>query len=454
MTAAAVRLGVKKELRALAGPWAACVVMILALAALGSRHPSLVPLVVPTYIIGLTVLGAMSIGHEYTNRTLAVLLAQPMIRGHLLLLKLTVLAAALATFAGLFTLLFWGDPHVAPLWMIVGLPVLCGLFAAPWLTMATRSATAGALFTMAIPGMCFTASALLYFLAYRRAPTADVETAVASTIALAFSAVGAVLGWRGFIRLEAMDGAAAGVRMPEWLAARTASTAVAAASRRHGVWELLKKELRLQQLTLVVAALYVLSFLTVRWLQPYVVAWLAFSPDKIDDIMGAVMFFYPFMIVMLTGSLASAEERQLGTLEWQMLLPVAAWKQWAVKVGVVLALSLIVTLGAPSLFFDVRVRFKIVRLELAVLVATLATGSLYVSSLCASGLRALVISVAATFAAVLVVSLSADVLLISAVMQQRYAPVALGAVLSLLFTWRGLANHRSAEPGIATLFKR
>src|SRR5439155_14659880 len=219
-----------------------------------------------------------------------------------------------------------------------------------------------------------------------------------------------------------------------------------------------KKELHLQQLALVVAAIYVLSFLAVRWLQPYVLAWLAFSSNKVDDIMGAVMFFYPFLIVMLMGSIASAEERQLGTLEWQMLLPVAAWKQWAVKVGVILALSLIVTLVVPSLFFDEHVRSKIFRqifrLDLAMLVAVLATGSLYISSLCTNGLRALVISVAVTFVAVLVISLSADIRLISAVVQQRYTPVTLGAVFCLLFTWRALANHRSAEPGIAKLFTR
>ena len=39
------------------------------------------------------------------------------------------------------------------------------------------------------------------------------------------------------------------------------------------------------------------------------------------------------MLALLIGSLASAEERQLGTLEWQGLLPMASWKQWAAKVG-------------------------------------------------------------------------------------------------------------------------
>jgi len=49
----------------------------------------------------------------------------------------------------------------------------------------------------------------------------------------------------------------------------------------------------------------------------------------------------------------------------------------------------------------------------------------------------------------IVISLAGDLFLISAVLQQRYAPMTVGGVLVMLFAWRGLANHRSAEPGIA-----
>ena len=130
----------------------------------------------------------------------------------------------------------------------------------------------------------------------------------------------------------------------------------------------------------------------------------------------------------------------------------AAWKQWAVKVGVTLTLSLFVTLVVPALLFNERVRPEIFRLDLAMWVLVLATGSLYISSMCESGLRALVTSVAVTFAAVLVISLAGDLFLIAAVVRQRYAPMTAGGALVMLFTWRALANHRSAEPGIAGFF--
>ena len=53
--------------------------------------------------------------------------------------------------------------------------------------------------------------------------------------------------------------------------------------------------------------------------------------------------------MILIGSLASAEERQLGTLEWQTLLPSPAWQQWAVKVGVTFGLALLLGVGLPAL---------------------------------------------------------------------------------------------------------
>src|SRR5258708_25517130 len=82
------------------------------------------------------------------------------------------------------------------------------------------------------------------------------------------------MSWGMFRRLEAIEGAGRGVRLPEWLNAITAPAATAAGGKGHPVWLLVKKELRLQQLALVVAALYVLLSLSGRWLPPYGLVWL------------------------------------------------------------------------------------------------------------------------------------------------------------------------------------
>ena len=64
--------------------------------------------------------------------------------------------------------------------------------------------------------------------------------------------------------------------------------------------------------------------------------------------LAGVGILYGALLAVLIGSLASAEERQNGTLEWQLLLPMAAWKQWAVKVGTVLVLTALLSYCSRS----------------------------------------------------------------------------------------------------------
>ena len=54
-------------------------------------------------------------------------------------------------------------------------------------------------------------------------------------------------------------------------------------------------------------------------------------------------------ISLLAGSLASAEERQLGTLEWHALLPMSARTQWTVKAGMAVGVAVVLGLGLPAL---------------------------------------------------------------------------------------------------------
>jgi hypothetical protein len=108
---------------------------------------------------------------------------------------------------------------------------------------------------------------------------------------------------------------------------------------------------------------------------------------------------------MLIGSLASAEERQLGTLEWQVLLPIAAWKGWLVKTGTVFTLAFAFGIGLPLMLIYLepggaryRGAFDMWR-QTSLTIVLLTTASLYVSTLSTSGLKALVASFPAVFAA-------------------------------------------------------
>jgi hypothetical protein len=235
------------------------------------------------------------------------------------------------------------------------------------------------------------ASWLVHRVAYGLEPPVDFQLAVLRRGTLALCAVGAVMTWRLFMRLEAIDGRGPDLQPPAWMRWRATDTVLAPAlTKRHAIWLLVKKELRLQQMAFAVAAVGALGWFTIASRH---------RGEKIDDVFGALTFAVAAMNAILIGSLASAEERQLGTLEWHLLLPVATWKQFAVKVGTALGLALLLALGAQALLASISPDLHMppvrLQLQLACVVTAFTVGSLYVSSLSTSGLRALLVSVPA-----------------------------------------------------------
>ena len=125
-----------------------------------------------------------------------------------------------------------------------------------------------------------------------------------------------------------------------------------------------------------------------------------------DDAVQGVTLLYVAFLPSMPGALASAEEHQLGTIEWQMTLPMASWKQWIVKVGVVLGVAGFLALGLPGALGLLPDRVLLARLGVAVLM--LAAGSLYVSSASHSSLWALLTAI---FAMVVAAALAVRVAL-------------------------------------------
>jgi hypothetical protein len=315
--------------------------------------------------------------------------------------------------------------------------------------------------------MLLTGSVLVYLAMYWHGPAEGFEMAVLWPGTLTLCAIGAVMTWRMFMRLEAIDGGGPDVHLPQWLRWRTrTSTAASAQTKRHPVWLLVKKEVRLQQMALTIAGLYLLGWLTAVSLRSRV--------PHVDDLFTALTFFYAVLISMLIGSLASAEERQLGTLEWQLLLPVATGKQWAVKVGTASGLALLLAFGVPALLAFISPALNRVpqQLQLADGIALLTVSSLYVSSLNTSGLRALVVSAAALIGAALFVQFMvewpgsvvfavvsrlssgvppAEVQSVNLRLIER-VPLLLSVGFVLMVLRFGLTNHRSAERAAARVW--
>ena len=215
---------------------------------------------------------------------------------------------------------------------------------------------------------------------------------------LVVSTAAAIASWWLFMRIEDSDGRRRELQMPSWLT-RSGTSAVGL-STRHPLLQLAIKELHLQQMAFVVAGLFCLAAGALLLSQDI-------NAARPSTIMEAVVGMYVAVIALIVGSLASAEERQFGTLQSQMLLPVPARTQWLVKAGVALALVTVLGLGLPALMLwagGARVPSWRITLRIPFMLVGLTSVAIYVSSLSSSGVRAIVGAMAAAFGGLMLVN--------------------------------------------------
>ena len=464
-----------KEVRALLP---ACAAMVAALV-FASGAPDFLRerLVMLVLVFGTITLGGLAFGHEYSYRTLTLLLVQPIDRRRTCATKLLVLGSAIALVCLAAVMAAPGRPFQ----MFSGargegrailiLAPICALCMAPALSILCRSALAGIVFTVAIPGVLILfanvlATAWYGFLA-NDAVNTFVSTFVWRSLTIACAA-GAAATWVLFARLEAIEGHAE-LQWPRWL--RAGSHPVDVPRRVHGVLSaLVRKELRLQQMAFLVTGLFVLTSAAL-WLLSRV------NPEHWEVPIEAIAGMYGSLLLVLIGSVASAEERQLGTLPSQLLLPVAARTQWAVKVATTLSLALVLGVGLPvlvSLVFSYTdgIAWQPRRVKAPLAVALLLTScGLYVSSLSSSAVKAMVNSIPAVIAGAVFSSIvGVTVMTIGhryiaePFAQNRYVKyellrsfqpnstalyIWLAVPIAALLLWFAFTNHRSTERRVA-----
>jgi hypothetical protein len=415
----------RKELRALAPIWVAATATLVATGLVGllpAQRPfatsralmfgaSLELLGLLAFVLGAVSLGAMSVGHEYAHRTLGQLLAQPDHRARLFRTKCTVLALVLVALTSAAAATILREVWLAPLaflqsWrgaLLVLVPLLA-LSVAPWLTMVGRNPLAAIVFTLAIPAALWVPGDFVGHIIADADPGvfADrVRYGVLWTGVLVVSAVAALASHRTFLGLEVRDDPGlAGVEVPATV--RGQKRRREAGGRRvvtGPMTALIRKELRLQSVTFIAATLYVVLWAA---LLPFA------SSPAVKSALFAVTMLYVGLVATLAGAIPSAEERALGTLEWQLLQPAAASAQWVVKAATALALSLMLAFALPLLFETVSPWVELLStlegplsvrraplqrvLGPASLFALVTCCSLYVSSVCAAGVRALILT--------------------------------------------------------------
>ncbi len=468
-----------KEVRSLGPTWLTAAVLLVAVGFVDTGLDTLLDvqqprspaarLTVLVYVGACALIGALSVGQEFADRTLAGWLAQPADRSSLLLRKLLVVAAMLTGLGGLAWTFGLTPFAVARTWpdlsptgcvLATVLPVLGGVLLAPCLTLLTRSALAGCVFTVALPLPIAIGSQAAVPWLYGDAATLARANAQGLDIflhtMLAVVVLSAPLMWRLFMRFEAIEGRGLELHLSARLFEPRVKQVAARAAR--SVWQqMLGKELHLQQITFVVSGLYVATWIAV------VLIGESLFPARRAGYMTVATLLHAGAIPLLAGSLASAEERQLGTLHWQLLLPVAAWRQWAVKATVVLILALGLALGVPAILYGLFAPGVVpVRLDwsAAALIAGVASVSLYASSLSANGVRALLASAAAIAGQLLVAHIALDVIpgWMPLAWELRNAASALlyvaSAAVCAWLLWLGMKNHGSAERGVRRVLKQ
>jgi hypothetical protein len=394
------------------------------------------------YTVGAAALGSQTFGHEFTLRTMPSLLMLPRSRYVTITVKFAVLVALLLPLAVAGSLLAFRtfrpdrDPEMT---IIFWLPLVTAVGVAPWLTLLLRSATAGMAFSLAMPGFMFCVALARWVLTHGFTPAPQAVVFRGGAIGtVAISALGLVLGWRSFQRLEAIEGPA-NLPVPRWL--RRDPPDVPRPGRRfHPLWQLVRKELRLQRMTIICASGYMLGSALLALLKPL-------APEEMGQVL---TIFYVAMLPFMPGALASAEEHQFGTLAWQATMPVAGWQQWLVKVGVVLGLTVVLAVGLPAVLSGIPQRLPLVRLSAAVLM--LAAGSLYVSSACNSTLWALlsaitVLAVVVPIASVGVTFFFMNPVELPAAGVRIIAGLSVAAAVLTLAMFNHRTTDRKARPG-------
>jgi len=149
----------------------------------------------------------------------------------------------------------------------------------------------------------------------------------------------------------------------------------------------------------ILVGLWVLSFLVLKWAPESEWGQVMARPSNGALFAGGLGTF----IFLITGACAIAEERVLGTLEWQWTQPIPMARQWKIKVGVATALALTLGLVLPAAL--VWLGFDAEALETtfgqpdwqpiaayAVALAALFATSLYASSVSQSSMKAVALT--------------------------------------------------------------
>src|ERR1039458_7056548 len=290
------------------------------------------------------VMGGNCFGSEFQHRTLSLLLSQPIARSVIWRDKMLVLGASLlASWLVLVVCLsVWCPVLDRDLWPALILIPLCAFCGAPYWTLLLRHGIGGMALAVAAPGSLLALNALVA----DRMPASERWSATSAVILLAiYCALVYGLGYSKFKALQAVDGPSRDLALPASLEAVLVRPLTRMSARFHSQFAtLLKKEFRLQQISFLLAGLFVLvAGLGACLFNSY--------HDVAVGITVADCFIFVVILPLIAGATSVAEEKGWGMAEYHLTLPPSALKQWTAKMLAALSTSLGLGLLLPIAVF-------------------------------------------------------------------------------------------------------
>lgn len=300
------------------------------------------------FVVCYAAMAASSFGNEFHWRTMPLLLAQPIFRQKLWFEKLLALGIAclvailfcLIALLFLFTL-FGGYQSFWPTLSSFGLTglsfILCAICATPYLTLLSRNTVGGLVFSLVIPQFILAAISIVQRYVF-------ISTTATFLVYAGCTALFYWLGYRKFLNLQVLDGIDQSFQLPRSVENAFAVPFQAVFAGHSGpIASLIKKEFRLQQANITIAALlFGLATCAVFWV------W-RFHKEEATMFVVAEWLVLVFIFPPLVGAVAVIEEKAWGLAESQLTLPVSARKQWLAKMVVTFSTSLALGLALPFL---------------------------------------------------------------------------------------------------------
>ncbi|HEX3800012.1 MAG TPA: ABC transporter permease subunit [Verrucomicrobiae bacterium] len=353
-----------KEMRLLRGPFCLAVFLPAALAWL-LRGNDTVGIINLVFAGCACLLAASSFGGELDSRTLLLLLAQPVSRRQVWFEKLLVLGVALILAAGAAMLslefLYRGGEIVTLHEMIrvFGPEIVIAFCSASLMPLISKNLIGGAALMVLMPlalagGFFFICWGAAQYTSHPDVPFLQdfFQQHPRWAIGVPGAIYCATVCWFGycvFMNFQVIDSHSQEVKLPEsWEAALSQPLKKLLPSYTSPLASLIRKELQLQRSVYLVAfvAFVIFVFGTIDWRLT--------KSETANALRFADAAIYIVLLPILLGAISTAEERNWGTIGWQLTLPISPLKQWLVKMGVSIASLIVLGVIIPVLWFAVE----------------------------------------------------------------------------------------------------